>query len=50
MNLPTVLVLILVIALFAGLVTKSVLDKKKGKHTCACGGDCSACAGKCHEK
>lgn len=50
MNFSTIAVLTLVIALFGGLVCKAVRDKKQGKHSCACGGDCSACAGKCHEK
>ena len=50
MNLPTILVLTLVVLLFGGLVFKSVRDKKQGKHSCSCGGDCSACAGQCHEK
>ena len=50
MNLPTILVLTLVILLLGGIVCKSVRDKKQGKHTCACGGDCSACGGVCHTK
>ena len=47
MNLPTVIVLILVIGLFVVLLAKTVTDKKNGKHSCSCGGDCSACGGNC---
>ena len=50
MNFPTIAVLTLVILLFAGLAYKAIRDKKQGKHSCACGGDCSACGGACNIK
>lgn len=37
-----------VIALaFIGTVIKMIVDKKKGKRSCSCGGNCGAC-GLCH--
>lgn len=50
MNLPTILVASLVAIVFACIVVKQIRDRKQGKGGCACGGDCSACGGACHEK
>ena len=30
-------------AAFAAVVVKMIIDKKKGKHSCSCGGSCGAC-------
>jgi len=46
-NLPTILVGLIILALFAAVVVKLVRDKKNGKGSCSCGGDCSHCKG-CH--
>lgn len=50
MNLPTIIVLAIVVAVFVGIVAKSIVDKKKGKSSCSCG--CSGCAMSdvCHSK
>ncbi len=45
LDLPTVLVGLAVLALFAAVVVKLVRDRKNGKGSCACGGDCSHCKG-----
>ncbi len=47
MNLPTVIVLLLVIALFTAIVAREIINKKKGKSSCSCGGNCSACGVNC---
>ncbi len=55
MNLPTIVVLLVVAAVFFTIVASAVRNKKKGKSVaCACGscgGGCSGCAmsGKCHQ-
>ena len=48
MNVPTLIVLAIVVAVFVGIVAKMIVDKKKGKSSCYCG--CSGCAMKdsCH--
>lgn len=47
-NLPTIVVLLLVIALIGGVVAVMVRDKKQGKSSCGC--SCGSCPmnGKCH--
>jgi len=42
MNLPTAIIGLLVLALFAAVAAKLVRDHKNGKG-CSCGGDCSKC-------
>ena len=37
----------ILLLMVAGIVTKMVRDRKAGKGTCSCGGDCSKCRG-CH--
>lgn len=32
----------------AGVIWKMVRDKKSGKSSCSCCGDCSQCHGNCH--
>jgi len=49
MNLPTAIVGLLVLGLFADVMAKLIRDKKNGKGGCSCGGDCSRC-GACHMK
>lgn len=50
MNIPTFIVLSIVVAVFVGIVAKAIIDKKKGKSSCSCGCSCSGCAMKdsCH--
>ena len=51
MNLPTIIVAAVVAAVFAIVIT-GIRNKKKGKHSCSCGGSCGACGmnGSCHNK
>ena len=42
MNWQTILVLIVVAAIFLAVVIKGIVDKKKGKSSCSCG--CEGCA------
>ena len=42
MNWQTILVLIVVAAIFLAVVIKGIVDKKKGKSSCNCG--CEGCA------
>lgn len=48
MNLPTILVGLLVLAVFIAIVARGIYNKKHGKGGCACGGDCASCGGNCH--
>ena len=50
MNLPTLIVLLIVIALFVGIIFKMIRDKKNGASSCSCG--CSGCPNSsyCHSK
>ena len=50
MNLPTILIGLLVLAVFAAIVARGVYNKKHGRSGCSCGGDCGACGGSCHCK
>ena len=47
-NLPTVLVGLVVLALFVAVVARGVYNRKRGKSGCSCG--CGDCPGKslCH--
>ncbi|MBO5421694.1 MAG: FeoB-associated Cys-rich membrane protein [Clostridia bacterium] len=51
MNVPTLVVLLIVVAVFVGIIAKTVIDKKKGKSSCSCGCSCSGCSmnGACHQ-
>lgn len=40
---PTVIIASVIGVLFAAVVVKMIIDKKKGKHSCSCGGNCGAC-------
>lgn len=46
-NLPTLLIALAVLAVFGAIVGKGIWNKRHGKGSCACGGDCSRCKG-CH--
>ena len=50
MNWQSYLVLAIVVIIFAAIVIKGIINKKKGKSSCGCG--CSGCANKdfCHSK
>lgn len=50
MNIPTLIGTILVAAIFIAIVARGIYNKKHGKGSCSCGGDCGACGGACHSK
>ena len=45
---PTVIIAALVVATFVAIVTCGVINKKKGKSSCSCGGSCGSCGMNCH--
>lgn len=50
MNFSTIFVACIVAVVLLAIVVTAVQNKKKGKHTCSCGGNCGGCAmsGSCH--
>ena len=48
--LPTIIVGVIIAALFVGVVTKGIQNRKNGKSSCSCG--CSGCGMSdiCHSK
>lgn len=52
MNWPTIIVAALVVAAVLAIVICGIRNKKKGKHSCSCGGSCGGCAmsDTCHSK
>ena len=47
MNVPTILVGLIVLVVFAAIVGRGIYNHRRGKGGCSCGGDCGACGG-CH--
>ncbi len=47
MNAPTIIVGLIVLAVFAAIVGKGIYNHRHGRGGCSCGGDCGAC-GACH--
>lgn len=43
MNLPTILIGLLVFGVFAAIVVRGIYNRKQGKHSCSCGGNCASC-------
>ena len=43
MNWETIVGLVIVASLVISILVKSIIDKKKGKTSCSCGGNCGAC-------
>ncbi len=39
----TISVASVIAALFVAVVVVMIINKKKGKHSCSCGGNCGAC-------
>ena len=42
-NILTIVIASVIGAAFLAVVIKMIIDKKKGKHSCSCGGSCGAC-------
>lgn len=47
MNAPTIIVGLIVLAVFAAIVGKGIYNRRHGRGGCSCGGDCGACGGRC---
>lgn len=50
MNLPTIIVTVIIAAIFLFIVVKGIINKKKGKSGCSCGCDGCAMSEICHSK
>ena len=50
MNAPTIIIGLIILAVFAAIVARAVHNKRRGKGGCSCGGDCGSCpsGGACH--
>ncbi len=48
MNLPTLIIALIIAAVFIAIVVNGLRRRKKGKHACSCGecGSCGLCSGK----
>ncbi len=53
MNAPTIIIALVVLAVFAAIIIAAIRNKRKGKASCSCGGggSCAGCpmSGKCHQ-
>lgn len=50
MNAPTIIIALIILAVFTAIIARGVHNWKSGKSGCSCGGDCGACHGACHSK
>ena len=50
MEWPTILVATVVAGIFIAIVVCGIINKKKGKGGCSCGGNCGSCGCGCHGK
>ena len=48
MNLPTLIIVLALVAVVAFVIRVMINDKKNGKTCGGCGGNCSGCGGSCH--
>ncbi len=39
----TIIIASIIGFIFVAIVVKIIIDKKKGKHSCSCGGNCQVC-------
>ncbi len=39
----TAIIAAVIAIIFAAIIIKIIIDKKKGKHSCSCGGNCQTC-------
>ncbi|MFR9214982.1 MAG: FeoB-associated Cys-rich membrane protein [Ruthenibacterium sp.] len=51
-NLPTIILGLIVLAVFVAIVAGGIRKRRRGGHSCSCGGGCGgcACSGMCHPK
>ncbi len=45
MNLSTFLIALLVFSVFAAILIRGIVNRRRGKHSCSCG--CASCPGHC---
>ena len=50
MNLATGIVLAVIAVILVAIIVNSIINRKKGKHSCSCGGSCEACGLNCSAK
>ena len=43
----SIVIISLIAVAFIAVVTVGIINKKKGKHSCSCGGSCGACPAGC---
>lgn len=41
--LPTIIISTVVALVFLAIVVKGIINRKKGRHSCSCGGSCGSC-------
>ena len=44
MNAPTIIIGLIILAVFAAIVGKGIYNRRHGKSSCSCGGGCGGCA------
>ena len=51
MNFATIVIAAIVVLVFVAIVVNGIRKKKKGIHSCSCGGSCTGCGmhGSCHK-
>lgn len=45
---PTVIIASLVAVVFSAIVIRGIINRKKGRYGCSCGGSCGTCGMNCH--
>lgn len=50
MNPPTIIIGLIILALFVAIIARGIHNKRQGKGGCSCGGSCSGCGGGCHSE
>lgn len=47
MDWPTIIIASIVAIVFVAIIARGIVNKKKGKSSCSCGGNCGACGLNC---
>ena len=47
MNAPTIIIGLIILAVFAAIVGKGIYNRRHGKSSCSCGGSCGGGCGHC---
>lgn len=43
MNTPTIIMTVIVAVIVGLIIYREIKNRKKGKHSCSCGGSCQSC-------